>query len=247
MGLFKRITICTSNFVTTGQTGIFITTNQTGDFVSDTETGIFVTTGQTGQFGGGSGFGGISATGFLALGLNPYFQNSGETIISNSYFPSGETQFSYFVCCQTTEGCNFAGNLNCDIGCFDIKLFNDKCHQIWMIKNSLIGIGQHWNNNSTQQYSVDSVAIVNANLNGNYVINGPFTTTYTKTQNDFCINLEAGISGVIFKVYDSDDTKMKWTNKIEIVQSIAQDPLYNAGIDPQDMPSNEILDGGEDV
>ena len=88
MGLFKRITICTSNFVTTGQTGIFITTNQTGDFVSDAETGIFVTTGQTGQFGGGSGFGGISATGFLALGLNPYFQNSGETIISNSYFTS---------------------------------------------------------------------------------------------------------------------------------------------------------------
>lgn len=219
MGLSRRFKICTGIFVTTGQTGIFVTTGQTGFFDS------------------------FKPTGFLALGLNPYAQKSGEVIISNSCYIAGETQFSYFVCCQSTEGCNYAGNLNCNIGCFQIDLFNNNCNQIWMVKNSLVGIGDHWSGGSGHQYSVDSIAIVNADFNNNYIINGPFNTTYTKTQDNFCVNFETGANGVIFKVYDSEDTKMKWTNKIEIIQSIAQDLSYEAGDEEQEGLPYEVIDG----
>jgi len=40
----------TGDFVTSSETGIFVTTSQTGDFVTSSETGIFVTTSQTGDF-----------------------------------------------------------------------------------------------------------------------------------------------------------------------------------------------------
>lgn len=162
----------------------------------------------------------VNITGFPVFGINPSVPQSGEMIVSNSYFPTGATQFSYFVCSRETEGENFDGNLNCCIGCFDIKLSKNFTNQAWLVKNSLIGVGQLCDGNKDQHYSIDAVLFVYSNFQNSYNISGPFTTTYSKTQNCFCVSVDPAQSGVIFKVYDSPCTKMKWTNKIEIIQSI---------------------------
>jgi hypothetical protein len=208
MGLYKRICVSTANFVTTGQTGNFITTNQTGQF------------GSSGQFSGIVNF-----TGFPAFGINPHAQNSGEMILSNSYYPSGATQFSYFVCSRDTEGVDFNGNQGRCVGCFDINLRKNYTNQAWLIKSSLIGIGQHWNGDTNQHFSIDSSIFVYSDFENSYNINGPYTTIYTKTQNSFSIGVQTGVSGIIFKVCDSPITKMKWTNKIEVIQSIYEEEI----------------------
>lgn len=247
MGLFKRTSVSTTNFVTTGQTGNFITIDQTGQF-------------------GGSGI--ANFTGFPAFGINPHSQNSGEMILSNSYYPPGATQLSYFVCSQNTEGVNFNGNVGCCIGCFEINLRKDYAIQAWLIKNSLIGIGEDSNGNKNQHYSIDLAAFVYSSSDSCYNINGPFSTIYTKTQNCFCATMNTFQSGVVFKVFDSPNTKMKWTNKIEIIQSINEEEFnllsteqqilnyFNTAISPQSASTDTqvtnlncqipIINGGQD-
>jgi hypothetical protein len=167
----------------------------------------------------------VNLTGFPVFGINPHVQNSGEMIFSNSYYPSGATQFSYFVCSNDTEGVNFNGNQGCCIGSFDINLRKNYTNQAWLIKSSLIGIGQLWNGNTDQHYSVDSSMFVYSDFENTYNISGPFTTTYSKSQLSFSVDAQTGVSGIIFRVHDSPLTKMKWTNKIEVVQSIYEEEI----------------------
>jgi hypothetical protein len=167
----------------------------------------------------------INLTGFPVFGINPHAQNSGEMILSNSYYPSGATQFSYFVCSRDTEGVNFNGNQGCCIGCFDINLRKNYTNQAWLVKSSLIGVGQNFDGNKDQHYSIDSSIFVYSSFDNSYNVSGPYTTTYTKTQNCFGIGVQTGISGIIFKVCDSPSTKMKWTNKIEVIQSIYEEEI----------------------
>jgi hypothetical protein len=212
----------------------------------------FVNTGQTGQF--------VSSCTFPVFGINPREQKSGEMILSNSCYPSGATQLSFFVCSQETEGFNFNGNQNLSTACFCINLFKDYTNQAWLIKNSLIGIGQHSNGNKDQYYSADLIAFVYSDSGSPYKIRGPFNNVYTKSQNSFCSIIEAAPSGIVLKVCDSPDTRMKWTNKIEIIQSINQEELniltdelqildyFNISQSPQDSATNiQVYNLGDQI
>ena len=88
----------------------------------------------------------------------------------------------------------------------------------------MLGIGQHWNGAKNQSFTADYSAIVTASDNS-YNLTGPFYTIYTKSQPTYSGAFDIWESGVVVKLFDSNDTKTQWTAKIGIIQSIQDEDL----------------------
>jgi hypothetical protein len=198
MPLYKRrIQIPTGEFVTTGQTGQFFPSNQTGRFV---------------------------LTGFPILGVNGEKYSDTEFVFSNSNYPKANAQYSILMRSSGTEGIDFSDDSFNNVACFKIVLPKNYLNQSWLIKNEVLGIGQHWNGAKNQSFTADYSAIVTASDNS-YNLTGPFYTIYTKSQPTYSGAFDIWESGVVVKLFDSNDTKTQWTAKIGIIQSIQDEDL----------------------
>jgi hypothetical protein len=198
MPLYKRrVQIPTGEFVTTGQTGQFFPNNQTGKFVP---------------------------TGFPILGVNGEKYSDTEFVFSNSNYPKANAQYSILMRSSGTEGIDFNDDSVNNIACFKIVLPKNYLNQSWLIKSEVLGIGQHWNGAKNQSFTADYSAIVTASDNS-YNLTGPFYTIYTKSQPTYSGAFDIWQSGVVVKLFDSNDTKTQWTAKIGIIQSIQDEDL----------------------
>jgi hypothetical protein len=198
MPLYKRrIQIPTGQFVTTGQTGQFFPTSETGKFVP---------------------------TGFPILGVNGEKYSDTEFVFSNSNYPKANAQYSILMRSSGTEGIDFSDDSINNVACFKIVLPKNYLNQSWLIKNEVLGIGQHWNGAKNQSFTADYSAIVTASDNS-YNLTGPFYTIYTKSQPTYSGAFDIWESGVVIKLFDSNDTKTQWTAKIGIIQSIQDEDL----------------------
>jgi hypothetical protein len=198
MPLYKRrIQIPTGEFITTGQTGQFFPSNQTGRFVQ---------------------------TGFPILGVNGEKYSDTEFVFSNSNYPKANAQYSILMRSSGTEGIDFSDDSVNNVACFKIVLPKNYLNQSWLIKNEVLGIGQHWNGTKNQSFTADYSAIVTASDNS-YNLTGPFYTIYTKSQPTYSGAFGIWESGVVVKLFDSNDTKTQWTAKIGIIQSIQDEDL----------------------
>jgi hypothetical protein len=181
----------------------------------DIPTGQFVTTGQTGQF---------VPTGFPNLGVNGEAYSNTEFIFSNSNYPKGNAQYSILMRSTGTEGVDFGDNSINDTACFKIILPKNYLNQSWLIKNEVLGVGQHSNGSKNQSFTADYSAIITASDNS-YNLTGPFYTIYTKSQPTYSGAFDIWESGVVVKLFDSNNTKTQWTAKIGIIQSIQDEDL----------------------
>lgn len=198
MPLYKRrIQIPTGQFVTTGQTGQFFPTSETGKFVP---------------------------TGFPILGVNGEKYSDTEFVFSNSNYPKANAQYSILMRSSGTEGIDFSDDSVNNVACFKIVLPKNYLNQSWLIKSEVLGIGQHWNGAKNQSFTADYSAIVTASDNS-YNLTGPFYTIYTKSQPTYSGAFDIWQSGVVVKLFDSNDTKTQWTAKIGIIQSIQDEDL----------------------
>lgn len=198
MPLYKRrIQIPTGQFVTTGQTGQFFPTSETGKFVP---------------------------TGFTNLGVNGEKYSDTEFVFSNSNYPKGNAQYSILMRSTGTEGIDFSDDSINSVACFRVVLPKNYLNQSWLIKSEVLGIGQHWNGTKNQSFTADYSAIVTASDNS-YNLTGPFYTIYTKSQPTYSGAFDIWQSGVVVKLFDSNNTKTQWTAKIGIIQSIQDEDL----------------------
>lgn len=198
MPLYKRrVQIPTGQFVTTGQTGQFFPTSETGKFVP---------------------------TGFTNLGVNGEKYSDTEFVFSNSNYPKGNAQYSILMRSTGTEGIDFSNDPINNVACFKIVLPKNYLNQSWLIKNEVLGIGQHCNGAKNQSFTADYSVIVTASDNS-YNLTGPFYTIYTKSQPTYSGAFDIWESGVVVKLFDSNDTKTQWTAKIGIIQSIQDEDL----------------------
>jgi hypothetical protein len=198
MPLYKRrVQIPTGEFVTTGQTGQFFPNNQTGKFVP---------------------------TGFPILGVNGEKYSDTEFVFSNSNYPKANAQYSILMRSSGTEGIDFSDDSINNVACFKIVLPKNYLNQSWLIKSEVLGIGQHWNGAKNQSFTADYSAIITASDNS-YNLTGPFYTIYTKSQPTYSGAFDIWQSGVVVKLFDSNDTKTQWTAKIGIIQSIQDEDL----------------------
>lgn len=198
MPLYKRrVQIPTGEFITTGQTGQFFPSNQTGRFVP---------------------------TGFPILGVNGEKYSDTEFVFSNSNYPKGNAQYSILMRSTGTEGIDFSDDSIDSVACFKIVLPKNYLNQSWLIKSEVLGIGQHWNGTKNQSFTADYSAIVTASDNS-YNLTGPFYTIYTKSQPTYSGTFDIWQSGVVVKLFDSNNTKTQWTAKIGIIQSIQDEDL----------------------
>ena len=242
----------TGSFVTNNQTGCFLTGFDTGSFITSGQTGIFVITGSTGSFitcdqtgdFGNSTFNGIPTfTGFPIFGPNPSDQHTAESIFSNSCYVNGSTQYSFYICSAETQGDSFDGTIGNCWACMDICLPNTSLNQAWLVKNTTIGIGEHWNGTQEQNYAAELNFVTKSSSVGQYNLTSPIYTTIAKTQPEFCFSVQNTISGLRFKICDSPNTKMKWTSKIEVIQTISEDIILDAGIENYSDPTGYIDSG----
>jgi len=187
-------------------------------------TGEFVTTGQTGQFFSSSETGKFVQTGFPILGVNGEKYSDTEFVFSNSNYPKANAQYSILMRSSGTEGIDFIDDSVNNIACFKIVLPKNYLNQSWLIKSEVLGIGQHWNGAKNQSFTADYSAIVTASDNS-YNLTGPFYTIYTKSQPTYSGAFDIWQSGVVVKLFDSNDTKTQWTAKIGIIQSIQDEDL----------------------
>ena len=198
MPLYKRrVQIPTGEFITTGQTGQFFPSNQTGRFV---------------------------LTGFPVLGVNGEKYSDTEFVFSNSNYPKANAQYSILMRSSGTEGIDFSDDSVNNVACFKIVLPKNYLNQSWLIKSEVLGIGQHWNGTKNQSFTADYSAIVTASDNS-YNLTGPFYTIYTKSQPTYSGAFDIWQSGVVVKLFDSNNTKTQWTAKIGIIQSIQDEDL----------------------
>jgi hypothetical protein len=123
-----------------------------------------------------------------------------------------------------TEGVDFSDDSVNNVACFKIILPKNYLNQAWLIKNEVLGIGQHWNGAKNQSFTADYSAIVTASDNS-YNLTGPFYTIYTKSQPSYSGTFDIWESGIVVKLFDSKDTKTQWTAKIGIIQSIQDEDL----------------------
>lgn len=246
----------TGLFVTTGQTGQFLTIDQSGLFEPNFDTGLFITKEQTGQFLTGIDlsnyvtnnqitgfFTGIDLSGYLTtgqfnnftgnlpvFGTNPGPQNSGETIFSNSSHIDGNTQYSFFLCKIETQGDCFDGSLGNGTGYLNIPLTSEYFNQAWLIKNTIIAVGEHWNGSQGEQYATEITIVVKSCNVGSYSLTSPSVSLYAKSKPEFNVCAEATLSGIRYRLIDSPNTKMNWTSRVEITQTISQDIIFDGGI-----------------
>jgi hypothetical protein len=261
MPLYKRRpSIDTGIFITTGQTGQFFPVDQSGIFEPNFDTGLFlpascscnfVCNSQTGCFLTGvdltgfnfSGFADlVYKTGFPSFGYNPSAQNSGESIFSNSSFISGSTQYSFYICSAETQGDCYDGSLGNSIAYLNIPLPTDSLNQAWLIKNNTVAVGDHWNGTPEQQFANELVVVAKSSSEGSYSITSPVASLYAKSQPEFNVCVETTLSGIRYRLIDSPNTKMKWTSKIEVIQTISQDIILDGGIDESGSAPTGYLD-----
>jgi hypothetical protein len=197
----------TSNFVTTGQTGSFVTTSQTGqfaptgDYVLANQTGNFITASQTGRF---------------AITGN-YITN--DYSITNAYNQS--SNFCFFIAEVNTQGStySFEGPAN-PVACLDVPLNENYINQGWLIKNNIIAIGE-CNNTTKNEYFASEIVTFIKSEGDIFTVFNSACNLYSRSNNQMCVvsELITGI-GIRYKYYDSDNTKMNWISKFEIIQNL---------------------------
>lgn len=167
----------------------------------------YITTGQTGAF---------NLPQFPSFGISGRNNQSGEFIFSNSDKISGSTQFSFFVCGSTTNG---VGNNNNKY--LNIPLKNENANQAWLVKNLVIGAGTNSTSQAPEYYSAEVNAIVKSSQNGTFYVIGPIINLYAKSNQNLNVTVEpVGTSGIRYKFVDAYDVEMKWTSKIDVIQTI---------------------------
>jgi hypothetical protein len=244
MGVSKRVVRLDVNcFITTGQTGDFITCHQLS--------------GINGIHGGYPTFG--------EFGTEP---REGEFVFSNSFYPRGDAQFSYMLCTLDTQGTGFADNGAKPVACFDLNLPNNYNDQAWVVKNEVVAIGENKNGTKNEHFGYDTKVLIKASMfDDAYNITRSMSNIWLKTQNNFNVDVITIPSGIRFRYYDTPDTKMRWVSKIDIIQTIfdvdvgalteqqiidyvnslrpAIGQASNAQ-NPNENPNLIILDGGEE-
>ena len=184
----------------------------------------FVTTGQTGQFVTENLMNGINGihAGYPKFGEYGSEPREGEFVFSNSFYPQGDAQFSYMLCTLDTQGTGFSQNGSNPIACFEINLPTAYNDQAWMIKNEVTAIGENKDGTKNEHFSYDVKVLVKASmLDDAYSITRSTSNIWLSTQrNFFAVDVLATASGIKFKYYDSPDTKMRWVSKLDIIQTI---------------------------
>jgi hypothetical protein len=166
----------------------------------------YITTGQTGAF---------NLPQFPSFGVSGKSNKNEEFVFSNSDKVSGSTQFSFFVCCSTTNG---VGNNNKYL---NIPLKNENANQAWLVKNLVIGAGTNPTNQNPEYYSAEVNAVVKSSQNGTFYVVGPITNLYARSNQNLNVTVESvGTSGIRYKFIDAYGAEMKWTSKIDVVQTV---------------------------
>jgi hypothetical protein len=187
-------------------TGDYVTATQTGDLSSVfAPTGDYVTAVQTGNLTGT-----FAATGNYVI--NDYS-------ITNAYNQS--SNFCFFVAEVSTQGSTYSieGPAN-PIACLDIPLNENYINQGWLIKNNIVAIGECNNTTKNEYFASEMVTFVKSEGDIFTVFNSA-SNLYTRSNNQMCVTAELmnGV-GIRYKYYDSDNTKMNWVSKFEIIQNL---------------------------
>ena len=182
----------------------------------------------------------VSSTGFSSLGCNASASCEGQFTFSNSPNNTGSNQFSFLICERNTQGVNFGQNNSTGYLCLTLK--NDYYQQAWKIKNNIIGVGQHVDGTHSEFFDSEINSFVFSEGNSPFQIIDSNVQVRNKSQQSFDTNIYVTESGIKYEFIDSDDTKMKWTSRIEVIQNISvQAPDLFSFSDVQSQISNGIL------
>lgn len=204
-----------------------------------------------------------NSTGFLSLGCNPSLSKEGQFAFSNSPSNTGANQFSYLLCERYTEGSNFGDSPN-PTGSLYVNLDNNYLTQGWFIKNNIIAVGESSDASQMEYFNSEISAFIFSEGNSSYNLIENNNLTLASTQPEFNACVFATDSGIRYEFYDSYNTKMKWTSKMEIIQNINTGKVsqvtlqsiqdqFSSGLFPLDSTFNSssnnstILDGGDDL
>jgi hypothetical protein len=215
-GYLSSVFAPTGNYVTATQTGDlssvfaptgdYVTATQTGDLSSVfAPTGDYVTAVQTGNLTGT-----FAATGNYVI--NDYS-------ITNAYNQS--SNFCFFVAEVSTQGSTYSieGPAN-PIACLDIPLNENYINQGWLIKNNIVAIGE-CNNTTKNEYFASEIVTFIKSEGDIFTVFNSACNLYSRSSNQMCVTTELinGV-GIRYKYYDSDNTKMNWISKFEIIQNL---------------------------
>ena len=216
MSLVKRRAYFDSgSFVTTGNTGVFIRTDQIADYLSASGCHVFGTFPSTGTE------------------LNQF-------AFSNSTFPRGENQFSYFICSACTSGSSFGPSGN--VGYIDVELPSIYENQAWLVTNDIVAIGDSITGGRCEYYGGQIKTLVKGDYNSGYFLCTAANSVYARSNTGFSVSVQAlSQCGIRFLMNDSAQTKMKWTSKVEVLQNISDvdmnfntlsEGYYTTGLNP---------------
>jgi hypothetical protein len=187
-------------------TGDYVTATQTGDLSNVfAPTGDYVTAVQTGNLTGT-----FAATGNYVT--NDYS-------ITNAY--NQTSNFCFFIAEVNTQGSNYSlGEPNNPIACLDIPLNENHINQGWLIKNNIVAIGE-CNNTTKNEYFASEIVTFIKSEGDIFTVFNSACNLYSRSNNQMCVVTELinGV-GVRYKYYDSDNTKMNWVSKLEIIQNL---------------------------
>lgn len=161
----------------------------------------------------------VNSTGFLSVGCKPSTSCVGQFIFSNSPNNTGSNQFSFLICEKNTQGSCF-GN-NCSTGYLCINLQNNYYQQAWNIKNNIVAVGEHTDGTHAEYFNSEINSFVFSEANAPFQIVESNVEIKNKSQPSFNSNIYVTESGIKYEFIDSDNTKMKWTSRIEIIQNIS--------------------------
>lgn len=187
-----------------------------------------------------------------------------------SCYPSGNNRLSYYACSVLTQGVNFESqpeDRKPTISYLDIPLRHSYENQAWSIKSDIIAVGLNNDGTKNEYYSSCMNIVVQADSSHNYNMVGPIYSLNARTKPQMCVcACLINKSGVRFCFIDSDYTKMNWTSKIELIQTvydkkitldtlqeildyISQNGLINSNLSDAEMVNDNalILDSEEDI
>jgi hypothetical protein len=168
-------------------------------------TGNYVTATQTGNL-----------TGVFAATGN-YVTN--DYSITNAYNQS--SNFCFFIAEVNTQGSSYSlGEPNSPIACLDIPLNENHINQGWLIKNNIVAIGE-CNNTTKNEYFASEIVTFIKSEGDIFTVFNSACNLYSRSNNQLCVVTELinGV-GIRYKYYDSDNTKMNWVSKFEIIQNL---------------------------
>ena len=191
----------------------------------------------------------VSSTGFSSLGCNASASCEGQFTFSNSPNNTGSNQFSFLICERNTQGVNFGQNNSTGYLCLTLK--NNYYQQAWKIKNNIIAVGQHVDGTHSEFFDSEINSFVFSEGNSPFQIIDSNVQVRNKSQQSFDTNIYVTESGIKYEFIDSDNTKMKWTSRIEVIQNIsvqAPDPFSFSDvlfdISNGTIPANAVFDEG---